>query len=76
MNKDLIDFYEEQKIKIQRELDDLREVNKRSPKRENRLIEIEYILKGLEANKIINNLIEENRALRARLMKEGIDIDE
>lgn len=76
MNKDLIDFYEEQKIKIQREIDDLREVNKRSPKRENRLIEIEYILKGLEANKIINNLIEENRALRARLMKEGIDIDE
>lgn len=76
MNKDLIDFYEEQKIKIQRELDDLREVNKRSPKRINRLIEIEYILKGLEANKIINNLIEENRALRARLMKEGIEIDE
>lgn len=76
MNKDLIDFYEEQKIKIQRELDDLREVNKRSPKRINRLIEIEYILKGLEANKIINNLIEENRALRVRLAKEGIEIDE
>lgn len=76
MNKDLIDFYEEQKIKIQRELDDLREVNKRSPKRINRLVEIEYILKGLEANKIINNLREENRALRARLAKEGIEIDE
>lgn len=76
MNKDLIDFYEEQKIKIQRELDDLREVNKRSPKRENRLIEIEYILDGLEANKIINNLREENRALRVRLAKEGIEIDE
>lgn len=76
MNKDLIDFYEEQKTKIQRELDDLREVNKKSPKRENRLIEIEYILDGLEANKIINNLRAENRALRARLAKEGIDIDE
>ncbi len=76
MNKDLIDFYEEQKIKIQRELDDLREVNKKSPKRENRLIEIEYILDGLEANKIINNLREENRALRVRLAKEGIEIDE
>lgn len=76
MNKDLIDFYEEQKIKIQRELDDLREVNKKSPKRINRLVEIEYILKGLEANKIINNLREENRALRARLAKEGIEIDE
>ena len=76
MNKDLIDFYEEQKTKIQRELNDLREVNKKSPKRENRLIEIEYILDGLEANKIINNLRAENRALRARLAKEGIDIDE
>lgn len=76
MNKDLIDFYEEQKIKIQRELDDLREVNKKSPKRENRLIEIEYILDGLEANKIINNLREENRALRVKLAKEGIEIDE
>lgn len=76
MNKDLIDFYEEQKTKIQRELNDLRELNKKSPKRENRLIEIEYILDGLEANKIINNLREENRALRVRLAKEGIDIDE
>jgi hypothetical protein len=76
MNKDLIDFYEEQKTKIQRELNDLREVNKKSPKRENRLIEIEYILDGLEANKIINNLREENRALRVRLAKEGINIDE
>lgn len=76
MTKDLIDFYEEQKAKIQMELDDLREVNKRSPKRVNRLTEIEYILEGLEANKIINNLREENRALRARLAKEGIEIDE
>lgn len=76
MTKDLIDFYEEQKAKTQMELDDLREVNKRSPKRVNRLTEIEYILEGLEANKIINNLREENRALRARLAKEGIEIDE
>lgn len=76
MTKDLIDFYEEQKAKIQRELDDLREVNKKSPKRVNRLIEIEYILDGLEANKIINNLRTENRALRARLTKEGIEVDE
>ena len=30
----------------------------------------------IEANKIINNLIEENRALRVRLAKEGIEIDE
>lgn len=76
MNKDLIDFYEEQKVKIQRELDDLREVNKKSPKRVNRLVEIEYILDGLEANKIINNLRAENRALRARLTKEGKEVDE
>lgn len=75
MNKDLIDFYEAEKAKIQREISDLWEVSKKSPKKVSRLIEIEYILDGLEANKIINNLREENRALRAKLMKEGIDIE-
>jgi|GEM_PF-2276251 hypothetical protein len=76
MNKDLIEFYEEEKNRIQKEIDGLWEVGKKSPKRVNRLVEIEYILDGLEANKIINNLREENRALRARLAKEGIEIDE
>lgn len=76
MNKDLIEFYEEEKNRIQKEIDGLWEVGKKSPKRVNRLVEIEYILDGLEANKIINNLRAENRALRARLAKEGIEIDE
>ena len=76
MNKDLIEFYEEEKNRIQKEIDGLWEVGQKSPKRVNRLVEIEYILDGLEANKIINNLRAENRALRARLAKEGIEIDE
>ncbi len=76
MNKDLIEFYEEEKNRIQKEIDGLWEVGKKSPKRVNRLVEIEYILDGLEANKIINNLRAENRALRVRLAKEGIEIDE
>lgn len=76
MNKDLIEFYEEEKNRIQKEIDGLWEVGKKSPERVNRLVEIEYILDGLEANKIINNLRAENRALRARLAKEGIEIDE
>ena len=76
MNKDLIDFYEEQKQKIEREISDLWEVGKKSPKRVNRLIEIEYILDGLYANEKIKLLKEENRALRVRLIQEGISDNE
>ena len=56
MNKDLIEFYEEEKNKIQREISDLWEVGKKSPKRTNRLVEIDYILDGLYANKEIEKL--------------------
>ena len=76
MNKDLIEFYEEEKNKIQREISDLWEVGKKSPKRTNRLVEIDYILDGLYANKEIEKLKEENKALRKRLMQEGIEISE
>lgn len=48
MNKDLIEFYEEEKNKIQKEINDLWEVGKKSPKRVNRLIEIEYIIHCLK----------------------------
>lgn len=58
MNKDLIEFYEEEKNKIQREISDLWEVGKKSSKRTNRLVEIDYILDGLYANKEIEKLIE------------------
>ncbi len=74
MNKDLIEFYEEEKQKIEREISDLWEVGKKSPKKINRLVEIEYILDGLYADKKINQLRDENRTLRIRLMQEGIEV--
>lgn len=76
MNKDLIEFYEEEKNKIQREISDLWEVGKKSSKRTNRLVEIDYILDGLYANKEIEKLKEENKALMTRLMQEGIEVSE
>ena len=76
MNKDLIEFYEEEKNRIQKEIDDLWEVGKKSSKRVNRLVEIEYILDGLEADKKIRQSNEENKALRKRLMQEGIEVSE
>ena len=76
MNKDLIEFYEEEKNRIQKEINDLWEVGKKSPKRINRLVEIEYILDGLETDKKIRQLNEENKALRKRLMQEGLEVSE
>ena len=64
------------KNKIQREISDLWEVGKKSPKRTNRLVEIDYILDGLYANKEIEKIKEENKALRKRLMQEGIGVSE
>ena len=75
MRKDLIEFYETEKQKIEREISDLWEVGKKSPSRVNRLVEIEYILEGLYADKI-NELKEENRVLRIRLTQEGIEVSE
>ena len=76
MNKDLIEFYENEKIKIEREIQDLNEVGKKSPKRVNRLIEIDYILDGLEARQTIQKLRKENWELKYRLQQEGIDLGE
>lgn len=76
MNKDLIEFYENEKIKIEREIQDLNEVGKKSPRRVNRLVEIDYILEGLEASKTIQELRKENADLRYRLNVEGIDLGE
>lgn len=39
--KDLIEFYDEEKNRIQKEIDDLWEVGKKSPKRVSRLVELE-----------------------------------
>ena len=74
VDKDLIKFYEEEQQKIQREIEDLWEVGKKSPKRVKRLVEIEYILDGLNACKELQRLRKENADLKYRLVKEGIDI--
>ena len=76
MNKDLIEFYESKKQKIEREIQDLNEVGRKSPKRVNKLIEIDYILEGLEASQIIQKLRKENHDLRCRLEREGVDLGE
>lgn len=76
MIKNLIEFYENEKIKIEREIQDLNEAGKKSPKRVNRLIEIDYILDGLEARQTIQKLRKENWQLKYRLQQEGIDLGE
>lgn len=75
MNKDLIEFYEEQKQKIQREIDELWEVGKKSPARAKRLVEIEYILNGLNADNENMRLRKEIRDLKLRLKQEGIEVE-
>ena len=76
MNRDLIEFYEEEKNRIQKEINDLWEVGRKSPKRVRRLIEIEYILNGLNADKENARLRQENRDLKKRLAIEGINIED
>lgn len=76
MSKDLIEFYEEERNRIQKEINDLWEVGKKSPKRVHRLIEIEYILNGLDADKENARLRQENRDLKMRLAREGINIED
>ena len=75
MNKDLIEFYEEQKQRIQREIDELWEVGKKSPARAKRLVEIEYILNGLNADNENMRLRKEIRNLKLRLKQEGIEVE-
>lgn len=76
MNKDLIDFYNGEYRKVEKEIQELNEVNKKSPKRIARLVEIEYILDGLNASQELQRLRKENADLKYRLAKEGIDIYE
>lgn len=75
MNKDLIEFYEEQKQRIQKEIDELWEVGKRSPKRVARLVEIDYIINGLNADNENARLRKEIRDLKLRLKQEGIEVE-
>lgn len=68
-------FTNQRKKRIEKEISDLWEVGKKSPKRVRRLIEIEYILDGLSRDKEVKRLIQENQNLKKRLEMEGIDIN-
>lgn len=76
MNRDLIEFYESEQKRIQKEIEELWEVGKKSNRRVKRLIEIEYILDGLNCEEELVRLRNENMDLRRRLINEGIDIYE
>lgn len=76
MNRDLIEFYESEQKRIQKEIEELWEVGKKSNKRVKRLIEVEYILDGLNCEEELVRLREENLNLKKRLINEGIDIYE
>ena len=69
MNKDLIDFYNEEYRKVEKEIQELNEVNKKSPKRIARLVEIEYILDGLNASQELQRLRKENKQLKVQLLE-------
>ena len=75
MNRDLIDFYEEERNRIQKEINDLWEVGKKSSARVKRLVEIEYIINGLNADNENIKLRQEIRDLRLRLKQEGIELE-
>lgn len=76
-NDNLIEIYEIKRDKLLRGISDLWEVGKKSSAKQNRLAEIDLILLGLKADKIINKLKKENRDLRLRLINElGVDPNE
>ena len=76
MDKQIIEKYELEYKKIEREISDLWEVGKRSKAKEKRLAEIEFIIDGIVADKEIKKLRQEIRNLINRLKKEGIEINE
>lgn len=75
MNRDLMEFYEEERNRIQKEINDLWEVGKKSPARAKRLVEIEYIINGSNADNENMKLRQEIRDLRLRLKQEGIEVE-
>ena len=76
-NDNLIEIYEIKRDKLLRGISDLWENKKKSSAKQNRLAEIDLILLGLKADKIINKLKKENRDLRLRLINElGVDPNE
>lgn len=76
MDNQIIEQYELEYKKLEREISDLWEIGKRSKTKEKRLAEIEFIIDGIIADKEIKKLRQEIRDLTNRLKKEGIKINE
>ena len=75
-NKNLIQYYANEMVKIQRDIEDLWEVGKKSRAKEKRLDEIDLIITGLTAEIEIKKLRQTIRDYKIRLEKEGINFDE
>ena len=75
-NKNLIQYYANEMAKIQRDIEDLWEVGKKSRAKEKRLDEIDLIITGLTAEIEIKKLRQTIRDYKIRLEKEGINFDE
>ena len=72
----LREHFENELRKVEKEIEELREVNKTSAAKQKRVRDINLILDGITAREQIDKLRQENKNLRKRLMMEGIDIDE
>lgn len=72
----LREHFENELRKVEKEIEELREVNKTSSAKQQRVRDITLILDGITAREQIDKLRQENKDLRKRLMMEGIDIDE
>lgn len=72
----LREHFENELRKVEKEIEELREVNKTSSAKQQRVRDINLILDGITAREQIDKLRQENKDLRKRLMMEGIDIDE
>ncbi len=72
----LREHFENELRKVEKEIEELREVNKTSAAKQKRVRDINLILDGITAREQIDKLRQENKDLRKRLMMEGIDIDE
>lgn len=72
----LREHFENELRKVEKEIEELREVNKTSAAKQKRVRDINLILDGITAREQIDKLRQENKDLRKRLLMEGIDIDE
>lgn len=70
--KELLEKYETEQKRIEREISDLWEVGKKSKAKEKRLEEIKLILIGIEAKQIIEDKIRENNYYKTLLDRNNI----